>query len=79
MQTVKRPVQRSATKNRPAAYRGNGTGLKTCFDEFIGRNVRIIVLDADQRLPYSFAISDSRCGYREFKTISAARKFARSL
>lgn len=79
MQTAKRPVQRSAHKNRPDTYRGNGTGLKSCRDEFIGRNVRIIVLDADQRLPFSFAISDARCGYREFRSLSAARKFARSL
>lgn len=65
--------------NRPESYRGTSTGLRQSRDEFLGRNVRIICLDHAQRLPFSFAISDSRCGYREFKTLAAARKFARSL
>ena len=72
-----RPVQR--VNNRPESYRGTSTGLNRCFDTYCGRNVRIICLDKYQRLPFNFAISDARCGYREFRTHSAALKFARSL
>lgn len=77
MHSTTRPVRR--VTNQPATYRGTSTGLKRGHDLYIGRNVRIICLDANQRLPFNFAITDSRCGYREFRTLSAAQKFARSL
>jgi len=77
MRKVTRPVR--PVYNQPAAYRGTSTGLDRSCDLHVGRNVRIICLDSQQRLPFSFAISDARCGYQEFRSKSAALKFARSL
>ena len=74
---VTRPVR--PVRNQPQSYRGTSTGLNRSHDIYCGRNVRVICLDAAQRLPFNFAITDSRCGYREFRTKSAALKFARSL
>lgn len=74
---IKRPVR--PVNNRPDSYSGTSTGLCRSYDHYCGRSVRIICLDSAQRLPFSFAISDSRCGYREFRTLSAAKRFARTL
>ena len=52
------------------------TGLKKCADVYVGRH-HIICLDPFQRLPSNFAIVHN--GYHEFRTLAAARKFARSL
>lgn len=52
------------------------TGIPALSDVWVGR-VHIICLDKYGRLPFRYAISHN--GYHEFRTLAAARKFARSL
>jgi hypothetical protein len=52
------------------------TGLPSYQTHFY-RCREIIVLDAQQRLPYNFVVIAG--GYHEFKSIYAARKFIRGL
>lgn len=54
---------------------GTSTGLRRAADCYVGR-IHIICLDPLQRLPFNFAIAHN--GYREFRTLAAARKYARS-
>lgn len=60
---------------RPDTFTGTSTGLRRAADVWVGR-IRIICLDPLQRLPYNFAIAHG--SYKEFKTLAAARKYARS-
>jgi hypothetical protein len=52
------------------------TGLKRAETQWVGR-VEIICLDRYQRLPMNWAIKHK--GYHEFRTLSAAKKFAKAI
>lgn len=57
---------------------GSPTGTQPRTDVWVGR-IRIINLDKFERLPFNWAISHAKCGYQEFRTLAAARKFAKTL
>jgi hypothetical protein len=52
------------------------TGTKRKESDYVG-HIEIICLDEYERLPMNWAIAHR--GYHEFRTLAAARKFARSL
>lgn len=54
------------------------TGKKPAVSHYY-KGVLIIALDEFQRLPFNFAVSHSRYGYREFRCLKTAKRFVREV